>query len=193
MAIIAARPHALARRSASVVQSAHRASARGARQPRLAVRCDVTKSEDMQRAQGDNAGTENRGMGSHHRCQSPRRIPVHEIRDPADARAGRRRDREHVFGRRDQRVQRRSRVRRGKTRRHRLDRGDCIHRRIRPEKPRRLRTKSRRHRRRDQAARRHRAVRARLAVISCKLCPRTFKLFEPSCRFSTGDDFDVFI
>ena len=74
----------------------------------LAVRCDVTRSEDVKAALDqtveafghldyafNNAGVEQkpqadrrdqRGrVGPHHRHQPPRRVPLHEVRDPADA------------------------------------------------------------------------------------------------------------
>jgi NADP-dependent 3-hydroxy acid dehydrogenase YdfG len=73
----------------------------------LAVRCDVTQSEEVKAAldQGVNAfgrldiafnnrrGTEGQrnsrdhrgGVGPDHRHQPPRRVRVHEVRDPADA------------------------------------------------------------------------------------------------------------
>ena len=112
----------------------------------LAVRCDVTRSEDVQAALDqtvdafgrldvafNNAGAEQKpsadrrrhrgGVGPDHRHQPPQRVPVHEVRDPADARARRRRDREHLLRRRRQGLRTRRRLRRRQARRHRPDQG----------------------------------------------------------------------
>lgn len=87
----------------------------------LAVRCDVTRAEDVKAALKaveafggldfafNNAGAEQamaatadltaEGVGPDRRHRSAWRVPVHEVRDPLDASAGRRRDREHLLGR----------------------------------------------------------------------------------------------
>ena len=109
----------------------------------LAVRCDVTRAEDVKAALDktveafgrldfafNNAGVEPKklgpdrglrrgGVGPDHRHRPPRRLPVHEARDPADAQAGRRRDREHLLGRRGHRHQGQPRVHRREARRDR--------------------------------------------------------------------------
>ena len=112
----------------------------------LAVRCDVTAAEDVQaalnqavervrasrlRLQQRRRRTEAQrdrrchrgGMGPDHRHQPPRRVPVHEVRDPADAAARGRRDREHLLRRRRQRLRTWSRLRRREARRDRPDQG----------------------------------------------------------------------
>jgi hypothetical protein len=108
----------------------------------FAVRCDVTKVADVKatlektvEAFGrldfafNNAGVEPRKPAptaeyeeeewNRIRYQPPQRFSVHEARDPADPQAGRRRDRQHVLGRRNHRHQGQPRVHRCEARRHR--------------------------------------------------------------------------
>ena len=98
---------------ADVAEAANRETARMIEQAggrALAVRCDVTRSDDVEAALQtavdafgrldaafDNAGietkpsgrpTSRRPWGPVPRHQPPRRVPMHEARDPADARAG---------------------------------------------------------------------------------------------------------
>ena len=86
----------------------------------LAVRCDVARAEDVKAALDqtvetfgrldfafNNAGVEQpimatarthgEGVGPDRRHQSPRCVPVHEARDPLDAQARGRRDRQHLL------------------------------------------------------------------------------------------------
>ncbi|MGZ3195923.1 MAG: SDR family NAD(P)-dependent oxidoreductase [Croceibacterium sp.] len=60
----------------------------------LVVPCDVSRAEDVKAALEKTVKTFGR-----RRYRSLRRIPLHEIRDPLDAEARRRRDREHLLGR----------------------------------------------------------------------------------------------
>ena len=109
----------------------------------LAIRCDVTRAEEVKAALDqtisrfgrldfafNNAGIEPRksaptaeydggGVEPDHRHQPPRRLPVHEVRDPADPQAGGWRDRQHVLGRRNHRHQGQPRVHRREARRDR--------------------------------------------------------------------------
>jgi NAD(P)-dependent dehydrogenase (short-subunit alcohol dehydrogenase family) len=62
-------------------------------------------------------GYHGRGLGPDRRYRSPRRISLHETRDPLDAEARRRRDREHLLRRRRQRNRRSSCLLRGEVRR----------------------------------------------------------------------------
>jgi NAD(P)-dependent dehydrogenase (short-subunit alcohol dehydrogenase family) len=86
----------------------------------FAVRCDVSRAEDVKAALDggldefgrldfafNNAGVEQPilaatditgGVGSNNANQPPRRIPVHEIRDPVDAQARRGRHCQHLLG-----------------------------------------------------------------------------------------------
>ena len=104
--------------------------------------CDVTRATDIQAALDtvvqkfggldiafNNAGIEQpttpaadidvARLGPRHRGQPARRVPVDEARDPAPARTRRRRDRQHLLGRRRQGLRRRRRLRRLQVRPHR--------------------------------------------------------------------------
>jgi short chain dehydrogenase len=108
----------------------------------IAVRCDVTQAKDvkaalakavevfgrlnfaLQRRCGAEEADRDRRVGRggvepDHRHQPPRRVPVHEARDPADPQAGRWRDRQHVLRRRNHRHQGQPRVHRREARRDR--------------------------------------------------------------------------
>ena len=68
---------------------------------------------------GSDRGLRRGGVEPDHRHRPPRRLPVHEARDPADPQAGRRRDRQHLLGRRDHRHQGQPGVHRREARRDR--------------------------------------------------------------------------